>query len=976
MTQALLAAAVSLAADVVQPAAARHGLEVGDLPGIPAGIADVAHDEDGFLWVASEEGLFRFDGTEFVRTGGRVRLQQVMTGPERSVVAHAFGGTLHEARSGSLRPIARPDGSTVTDVEDAVFDGSGNLWALSGSTALRRDRSGAWSEITPRSGSAAGIYLRSIAPRRAGGVYVGTFDGRVYAVNPPEPPGALASGLGGMVQAIVEDSAGRVFANIRGGPRHGVVRIAKTGVELLAPRSGRPTSLVVRRDCVWSSWDDGVVALRAGAPPEVLLPVHGFPGGGSLHVDHEGTLWATSFSGGLHRYPEPDTALWTAAVGLPHAAIRQVIPGGGTRWASAWAGPLRFDASSQRWLGLEPSGVRSFDLVYGSARSGFWTSGQVAVGTQWRGVLARWNAGRLEAASAPSPESPWVRGALAPDGRLVLAYGSALVEIEPGEAKPRRIGTVPDAIDGVAGFAISPAGELAAAGRNGPLCRLSSGAERRWSCAEAPRLEAVMALTFVDDRTLWVASETEGLLSLREGETTRTVLDETQLGSRTVVSLAPSPKGGFWVVGRVSLLRVEPDGDGARVVERITAAQGLPRWWLSTVAEDDDGTLWVAALPGIARIPRSVREAALPPPSVRVTRVSVAGEAVPLDVPVRTVAGRDAVDVRWAALSYRDPTRIRHRFRLRPDDAWTQTDAPHLTFVAAAAGRYPIEVGSSRDGVTWVTAPVPIELRVTPPWYARPWVWSVGIMFGAVIGYAAHRLRLAHLVRLERQRTQIAMDLHDDLGATLGSIGLLAAVASEDGRQGTAGRRALDRIAEDARDAAASLADIVWSLRPGSETLDRLVLALRERGTELAPNGQVRVRVEAGDSIGRVPLALAVRRNVQWIAVEAMRNAIRHASPGAIDVRLEPEADRWRLSVSDDGDGWAGGPNERARGGMGLENMKRRAEAIGGTLEVRATAPRGTTVSVRFRADGRRPRMIDRWRRGRPESTMGTRRDP
>jgi signal transduction histidine kinase len=950
----------ALAADAGLPGAARYGVEIGDLPGVPAGIADVTHDPDGFLWVASEEGLFRFDGTEFVNLGGRVRLQQVAAGPDGLVVAHAFGGTLHELRDGGLKTVARNGGGILDGVQDVAFDGAGNLWVLVGSRALRRDRAGVWLEITPETGSPGRARLRSVAPRRAGGVFVGTFDGDVMVVNPPEPFVLLASGLGGIVQALVEDDSGRIVANVRGGARAGVLRLAGGHVDRIAAHEGRPTSLVLRRGRIWSSWDDGVVTARDDEPPERLGPPAGFHGGGSLHVDHEGTLWVTSFSGGLTRFPEPDTAIWTAAAALPHAAVRRVVSFDGQPRASAWGGPLRFDVESRRWLTVSSPRVRSFDLWFGSERTGLWAGGQVAdpaTGT-WRGSLLRWGDGPVEPVGRTREASPWVKGAAGPNGRLYLAYGKDVLAIDPGGRVPRRVAELPPAIDAAFGFAVSSTGELAACGRRGPLCRLAPEVGAAWRCASVPELDGVMAAAFVDDRTLWIASETSGLVVSREGEASTVALDERELGSAAAVWIEPSPRGGFWVVGRVALVRLMPDARGARVVERITSARGLPRWWLSSVFEEAGGTLWISGLPGIARIPARVRETASPPLAVRVTSVAVAGASVPVGAPVRTVAGRHAVEVRWAALSYRDPSRIRHRFRSRPDDAWAETERSRVTFIVPAAGRYAIEVASSSDGVHWSAAGDPIDLRVDPPWYTRWPMWAAAAVLASGLAYLAHRLRLAHLVRLERQRTQIAMDLHDDLGATLGSIGLLAAVAGEERADAAARRSALERIAHDSREASSSLADIVWSLRPGSDTLDRLVLALRERAAELAPNGQIEIRFEAPEGVPRIPLSLSVRRNVQWIAVEAMRNAVRHATPTTIEVILAPSGGAWRLTVTDDGSGAAGRDASRARGGMGLENMQRRAAAIGGEVDVRRGTPRGTAVSVLFRPDGRRPHTI------------------
>jgi signal transduction histidine kinase len=265
-------------------------------------------------------------------------------------------------------------------------------------------------------------------------------------------------------------------------------------------------------------------------------------------------------------------------------------------------------------------------------------------------------------------------------------------------------------------------------------------------------------------------------------------------------------------------------------------------------------------------------------------------------------------------------------------------------------------VQASGDGERWISAAAPIDLRVVPPWYLRAWVWTLAAAILIAMGLAWYRVRVAHLLRLERQRTEIAMDLHDEIGAGLGSIGLLAELA-EDGSVPEAERAALaGRIARQAKTLGGSVADIVWSLRSGAETLDALVLALRERAAELAPDGAIEVIFRAPDPVPPIRLSLPVRRHAQWIVVEAVRNAVRHASARTIRVSLAPDGAAWRLAVEDDGRGIEAADGPRIRGGVGRESMERRSAAIGGHLEIESS-PSGTRVALTFQPGGRRPRM-------------------
>jgi len=118
--------------------------------------------------------------------------------------------------------------------------------------------------------------------------------------------------------------------------------------------------------------------------------------------------------------------------------------------------------------------------------------------------------------------------------------------------------------------------------------------------------------------------------------------------------------------------------------------------------------------------------------------------------------------------------------QLSSDRPWSPASGgiPQFRLTQLAPGRYTAAIRASIDGERWSSPSEPITFTVAAPWYRRP---SVLLLAALVAGGALvliNRARTAVLLGLERQRTAIAMDLHDELGAGLGSIGILAGVAS------------------------------------------------------------------------------------------------------------------------------------------------------------------------------------------------------
>jgi signal transduction histidine kinase len=262
-----------------------------------------------------------------------------------------------------------------------------------------------------------------------------------------------------------------------------------------------------------------------------------------------------------------------------------------------------------------------------------------------------------------------------------------------------------------------------------------------------------------------------------------------------------------------------------------------------------------------------------------------------------------------------------------------------------ASGEHAVRLQASLDGSLW-SDPLTVRIRVATPWWRRPWVLGVALLAGVGLVVLVSRARLAWLLARERERLRIAMDLHDELGSGLGSIRLLATVLRRD-RVGDAERVDLARrIERSTGELHGSLSEMVGSLRPGGATGRALVDRLWRRGRDLVVGGGVDLRVVLGAGLESTALPLVVCRDLERIGVEALHNAARHGGAQSVTIGLARAGAQWRLWVRDDGVGFD--TSGSSSGGLGLESMRRRAERIGGRLEVTSAPGQGTTVTVHF----------------------------
>jgi len=232
---------------------------------------------------------------------------------------------------------------------------------------------------------------------------------------------------------------------------------------------------------------------------------------------------------------------------------------------------------------------------------------------------------------------------------------------------------------------------------------------------------------------------------------------------------------------------------------------------------------------------------------------------------------------------------------------------------------------------------------------------SVLLMLAAVaaaIRLAERRKYLVRLRALEQQRVvdleraRIAEDLHDDLGSSLARITLLTDLLRQDRDDPEQVDAHARRLAESADETVRSFEEIVWAVRPGSDTLQSLVHYLAHVATELYEDGPARCRLDLPHDLPERPLPPDFRHNVFLIVKEALTNALRHSHSEEVRLRMRADDRRVQIDVEDDGQGFD--PRAEAPPGThnGLGNMRRRAASLGGTLEVESAAGQGTVVRL------------------------------
>lgn len=208
-----------------------------------------------------------------------------------------------------------------------------------------------------------------------------------------------------------------------------------------------------------------------------------------------------------------------------------------------------------------------------------------------------------------------------------------------------------------------------------------------------------------------------------------------------------------------------------------------------------------------------------------------------------------------------------------------------------------------------------------------------------------NRLRRAEQERaLERERARIAQDLHDDLGSSLARISLLSGLARADREDARQVQVHLDKIAQAADETVRALEEIVWAVRPGSDSLQSLVEYLAHFANELFDGNGTRCRLDLPPDLPEVPLPPDMRHNIFLVIKEALTNVLKHAQAAEVRVQAKADLRQMEFVVQDNGRGFEARPAHESKRN-GLSNMQQRAVKMGGQLTVQS-GKSGTTVRL------------------------------
>ncbi len=663
---------------------------------------------------------------------------------------------------------------------------------------------------------------------------------------------------------------------------------------------------------------------------------------GSVYIIHGGD-WRVSkiTENGIEtaklKMPESATILWTSNGGL--------IDANGDWWALADNGLYRFPGNSDSKILSNQNPLKIYSAQDGLKSDSLYCAFQDSKGNLW---FSTRGTAEMSGLTRYDPQTREFRTFTGADG---FPKGQAAVS-----------------------FAEDKAGNLWFGFYGGGLAKFSNGKFTNFSNAENLPQNSVFGLYIDEKNRLWIGSSGGGVARADnlEAEKLEFVKYTTAegLSSNNVRTLIGDAQGNIYAGTVRGISRISPETGN---IKHLTTADGLASDFLTTSFRDRDGNLWFGTSDGVSKLVPETKNAQNAAPEIWIGGLSIAGnhytvsefgqkEITQIEVPA------DQNNLQIQFLSVGNNLRYQYKLEGAENADWSEPTAERrVNFANLAPDSYRFLVRAVNEYGQSSENPAVVNFKINPPFYRAWWFISLMILILLAAIFSLDRYRVSktnqvksalaalrrskeeRLAELERVRTRIATDLHDDIGASLTQIAVLSEVARSQPAEPQIKQQPLESITNISNELVETMSDIVWAINPRKDNLRDLVQRMRRFAADVLTAKKIKFEFVAPAIESKLGLGANLRREIFAIYKESINNIIKHSEATVAEVSLEIFGDRLHLKISDNGRGF---DREKflhdsyipGMGGNGLHNIERRGRELGGKCAIISSPGDGTTV--------------------------------
>lgn len=971
--------------------------------GLPQGhIRALAQTQDGYVWIGSDDQVIRFDGLRFVPFGvqegfkwGQVSAmledsrgalwvgsadiglscwqnQQITTLtvreglPANSITALAedtagrlwigsdAGLILWE--NGRLIPLEAADAFKGQRITALLKDRRGKMWMGVKNAGVFQFEKGRFAQLTADGMQELLKDSHCLLMDQAGRMWIGAGEDFVLCNNGdrwhryPIPHNLVRS----HVSKMAEESNGAVWVGSAGG---GLLQFKEDGSTSFTPASGLAGHLIEslmtdREGRVWAGTEAGLNRIRRKSLFNLSQNEGlGFGTAQGVAEASPGVVWVGKPNGGLYRWDGKSFSHLSATGLSPHEA--QVTTLLVTRDGFCWVATM-----NNLLLYKDPVAAADEVMVIKPAEPGIISLAEDREGALWTGTR--------EGKIWQLRENKWLE-------QTNFSQAKAVTALVPDADGSMWVGT----------------------GGNG-LYRLKNGSIEHYDKRNGLLSDVIQTLYLDPQNTLWIGTADTGMSQFRNGRIANFTTREG-LPNNNVSQILEDDAGRLWLGtsgGIVCLNKRRLEELAAGSIKSIYPqvfgrADGMlseecTGGFYPAGLKSKSGLLWFPTQKGVAVVNPRIQRAAMLVPGTVLEEVLVDGVSIPRfrspnpktsqqkarpedgepqPEKLRITPGKHRVEFRYTGLSFDLPESTRFRYRLDGlDTDWLDAGTRRTAiYNYLPPGDYRFRVTACNSDGVWGTSESALEVVVLRHVWQTWWfIMVTGISLlvfvagtARIVGKEKLHRRLKRLEQeraLERERTRIAQDLHDEMGAKLCRISFLSEHARRGDLQPEELQDQISSISAASREVLHSLDEIVWAVNPQNDSLEHVASYIGQYAQEYFQMTGIQCELDIPTQLPPHPLSSQMRHHLFLATHEAFTNILKHAGAARARVSMDFANEVFSINISDDGKGFNSAEDESkaeqpaAASGNGLINMCQRLADIGGSCEIKSAQGQGTNI--------------------------------
>jgi signal transduction histidine kinase/ligand-binding sensor domain-containing protein len=495
-------------------------------------------------------------------------------------------------------------------------------------------------------------------------------------------------------------------------------------------------------------------------------------------------------------------------------------------------------------------------------------------------------------------------------------------------------------------------GALWFGGWNDGLARYDGSSCKTFTTEDGLADNSIRSLYETPDGTLWIGTRYNGLCAFKDGKFYRYPSPDL-LQCTAIWTITADETGRLWLATQQGLISFKPDPafEEQPPIWMYDENDGLSTDPTYQVVFDRAGNLYVNTRNRLCVLPSAMMHEKSSQPRAYLRTIFVNGQAVFSTDSLHIRPSDQTVTFSFGAVGLASRGALLFQYSLVGFTSEWSTPSPerNVTFAKLPPGEYVFKVRTApahafalhgdqtREEPKEITTMV--RLSVAAPFWQAWWFHiSAGLLFAGTL-YGVYRYRVRKILEVERLRSRIAADLHDEVGSNLSTIALSSQIVAQ--RLGGQERERIKEIGDIAIQTSNTMKEIVWLLNPRNDSLDDLLLRMKTITGQML-NG-IEYTFEGPEERFREKVSLERKRHLHLAYKEILNNVIKHAAATRVWITVRYEDGRLSLAVRDNGRGFHVAD---CHTGNGLKNLRARTEQINGTISIESSPGKGTSVKL------------------------------